>query len=91
LLVFLHRPVEVLLENIKKRGREYEQEISGTYLQDIQNTYFEYFRSEGNIPILVIDVERLDFLRDPSHYQMILEALGKTYPPGIHHVSFVNS
>jgi len=90
LLVFLHRPVEVLLENIKNRGRDYEQEISGEYLQDIQNTYFEYFRSEGSIPILVIDVERLDFLRDPSHYQMVIEALGKTYPPGIHHVSFVN-
>ncbi len=90
LLVFLHRPVDVLLENIKKRGREYEQDISGSYLQNIQNTYFEYFRTEGNIPILVIDVERLDFKRDSSHYQMILEALGKTYPPGIHHVSFVS-
>lgn len=91
LLVFLHRPVEVLLENIKSRGRAYEKEISSEYLQEIQNTYFEYFRSEGTIPILVIDVEKLDFLRDPSHYQMIIEALGKTYPPGIHHVSFVNS
>jgi len=91
LLVFLHRPVPVLLENIKSRGREYEQEISSEYLQEIQNTYFEYFRSEESIPILVIDVEKLDFLHEPPHYQMIVEALGKTYPPGIHHVSFVNS
>jgi len=90
-LVFLHRPVEILLENIKSRGREYEKEISTEYLQEIQNTYFEYFRLEETIPILVIDVERLDFLREPTHYQMIIEALGKTYPPGIHHVSFVNS
>ena len=91
LLVFLHRPVTVLLENIKSRGREYEQEISSEYLQEIQNTYFEYFRSEESIPILIIDVEKLDFLHESSHYQMIIEALGKTYPPGIHHVSFVNS
>jgi len=91
LLVFLHRPVGVLLENIKIRGRSYEQEITAEYLQNIQNTYYEYFRSEGSIPILVIDVERLDFLRDESHFKMITEALGKPYKPGIHHVSFVNS
>lgn len=91
LLVFLHRPVDILLENIKSRGRSYEQEISAEYLQNIQNTYYEYFRSEGSIPILVIDVERLDFLREEAHFKMIAEALGKPYTPGIHHVSFVNS
>lgn len=89
LLVFLHRPVDILLENIKARGREYEKDISPDYLKDIQDTYFEYFRTENNIPILVIDVERLDFLREQSHLDMIIEALGKKYSPGVHHVSFI--
>ncbi|MEM9824689.1 MAG: deoxynucleoside kinase [Bacteroidota bacterium] len=89
LLVFLHRSVDGLLQNIKKRGRTYEQDISANYLQEIQNTYFEYFRAEDSIPILIIDVEEIDFLRNESHYQMILEALAKKYAPGIHRVSFV--
>lgn len=91
LLVFLHRPVPSLLANIKKRGRAYEQDISAAYLQNIQNTYFEYFRTENSIPILIIDVEHLDFLNDKKHLDMVVETLGKKYSAGVHHVSFVSS
>ncbi len=89
LLVFLHRPVDKLIANIKKRGRAYEQDISADYLQQIQNTYFEYFKSEDQLPILIIDVDDLDFANDEEHYGMILETIGKTYLPGVHHISFV--
>lgn len=89
LLVFLHRSVDGLLENIKKRGRSYEKEITPEYLREIQNTYFEYFRTENAIPILIIDVEEIDFLRNEAHYKLILEAISKKYAPGIHRVSFV--
>ena len=89
LLVFLHRSVSGLLENIQKRGRDYEQEISQDYLQTIQNTYFEYFRTEEGLPILIIDVEELNFLSNTQHYEMILEAMQQKYQPGVHHVSFV--
>ncbi len=89
LLVFLHRSVPNLLKNIKTRGREYEQEISPEYLQGIQDTYFEYFRTEQSIPILIIDVEELNFLANKEHYNMILEAMQHKYQPGMHHISFV--
>ncbi len=89
LLVFLHRSIPGLISNIKKRGREYEQEIRPDYLQTIQNTYFEYFRTDQTQPILVIDVEELNFVTHPEHYEMILEAMQKVYQPGVHHVSFV--
>lgn len=90
LLVFLHRSIEGLQNNIRKRGRTYEQEIKDEYLQNIQNVYFEYFRTEQHIPILIIDVEEIDFLKSEQHYDMIREALSKHYQPGIHHLSFVS-
>jgi len=90
LLVYLHRSVDNLLTNIKSRGRAYEQEISETYLLDIQNTYFEYFKTEKNVPILIIDVDEINFLTSKEHYQMIVEAFGKKYNPGVHHLSFVS-
>ena len=90
LIVFLHRSVENLLELIKKRGRSYEQDISPTYLLEIQNTYFEYFRTEQSVPILVIDVEKLNFQHDEKHYQLILDAMKNKYQPGVHHISFVD-
>ncbi len=90
LLVYLHRSVDNLLTNIKSRGRAYEQEISESYLLDIQNTYFEYFKTEKNVPILIIDVDEINFLTSKEHYQMIVEAFGKKYNPGVHHLSFVS-
>ena len=90
LLVFLHRSVEDLLRNIKKRGRDYEKDITGEYLLNIQNTYFDYFKTEMSIPILIIDVEQIDFFQNEEHYHLILDALTKTYNPGMHHISFVS-
>jgi deoxyguanosine kinase len=88
LLVYLHRSVEGLLKNIEKRGREYEKQISPEYLQNIQEAYFEYFRVAQNIPILILEVEHLDFLNQEAHYQLLLAALQKKYDKGVHHLRF---
>lgn len=83
LLVYLHRSVDNLLSNIRHRGRGYEQDISGAYLQKIQNGYFEYFKSVQNIPILILDVDEVKFWEEEGHYQKILSYLKKKYPLGI--------
>lgn len=89
LLVYIHRSVDNLLKNIKHRGRSYEQEIKPAYLSEIQTTYFEYFRTETQLPILIIDVDEINFLESQEHYKMIVDALTKSYAPGVHHLSFV--
>ncbi len=89
LIVYLHRSVDDLIKNIKARGRSYEQEIEPSYLLDIQNTYFEYFRTETSIPILIIDVEKVNFLEEKHHYEMITDALKSKYQPGIQRISFI--
>ncbi|HFC01011.1 MAG TPA: deoxynucleoside kinase [Phaeodactylibacter sp.] len=90
LLVFLHRSVEGALSNIKKRGRDYEQDISKDYLQKVQDVYYEYIRTETSIPILIIDVEKMDFLNNNDNFEKIVDALQQTYSPGVHHLSFVS-
>lgn len=84
LLVYLHRPVELLVQNIRRRGREFEQKIDPAYLQQIQQAYFDYFKSAEDLPILMLDVSQLDFVSRPSDYQAIVEVLQQTYEPGIH-------
>ncbi|MCP4443570.1 MAG: deoxynucleoside kinase [Aureispira sp.] len=85
LLVYLHRSVNNLLKNIRKRNRSYELSISSDYLQRIQNAYFAFFKAQHQeIPILIMDVENLDFVNNPSDYQLILTQLQKTYNKGIH-------
>jgi len=89
LIVFLHRPVDELMENIKKRNRSYESEITPEYLLSIQNTYFEYFKMEHQTPVLIIDVSELDYLNNPDDYQKIVQEMSRKYNPGLHHASFV--
>ncbi len=86
LLVYLHRSVDNLIGNIRQRGREYEQDISAEYLQQIQQAYFDFFKSNENLPILIIDIEEVDFLRKPAHYHQLLDCLRRPYEPGVHRV-----
>lgn len=85
LLVYLHRSVDNLLANIKKRNRAYELNISGEYLQLIQNAYFDFFKAQRQeVPILIMDVEELDFVNSSADYELILSQLQKPYTKGIH-------
>lgn len=84
LLLYLHQPVDGLLVNIRKRGREYEQKMAPNYLQQIQQAYFDYFRTETEIPIVILDVQHLDFVQYPAHYQVIVDVLQQAYAPGMH-------
>lgn len=84
LLVYLHRPVEELLANIQNRGRTYEQDISADYLLSIQNAYFDYFKTNPQIPVLILDVENADWMAEETHYERLLRAISEEYPAGIH-------
>ncbi len=86
LLVYLHRSVDDLMRNIRKRGRTYETDISAEYLTDIQNGYLDYFKSETNIPILIVDVENVDFIADKKHFNQLKMLLFNAYSVGIHHI-----
>lgn len=86
LLVYLHRPVPNLLQNIKGRGRSFEEEISPQYLEKIQNAYFDFFKTASNLPILILDVEEADFLTEFGHYERLLEHLSQTYTEGVHRI-----
>ena len=79
LVVYLYANIERLQKNIKKRARDFEQNISDKYLQDIQNKYLDYLRKQNNFPVLIVDVSAIDFLKDQSVYQQIKKAIVKKY------------
>ena len=75
LYVYLHAPVERLLHNIMLRGREYEQHITPEYLRKIQEGYFESFRHEKEMRILVVDINELDFVQNKADYKKLKEII----------------
>lgn len=84
ILVYLHRSVDNLLMNIQNRGRAYEQDISADYLQQIQQAYFDYFKTLSDIPVLILDINDIQFWNNPIQYEQIIEELKKSYSAGIH-------
>lgn len=87
LLVYFHRNVDILMHNIRKRGRDYENAITADYLLSIQNTYFEYFRNIVSFPILIIDLKTLDFLSNERLYEELKYLIARSYRPGVHRIS----
>lgn len=85
ILVYLHRPVDQLISQIQKRGRSFESDISAEYLQRIQEAYFEFFRTNEELPVLVIDLGSANFEGESRIYRDVLQLLRGSYPPGVHH------
>lgn len=84
LYVYLHANTPKLLNNIKKRGRKYEQSIKPEYLDKIQKGYFHFFKQVSTFPILIIDINNIDFVNNPEHYQLLIESIFKSdYKLGI--------
>ena len=83
ILIYLHAPVNRLQQNIRKRGRQYEQSIPDDYLFSIQETYTHYIK-QHNLKTLFVDASNADFLGNEKHLQVIIEALDKEYDVGQH-------
>lgn len=80
LVIYLHREVDGLKDNITSRGRSYEQQISDDYLVRITQGYQAFFRSENRFPVLWVDTQQLT---GEGATGRILEEIQKRLPNGI--------
>jgi deoxyguanosine kinase len=90
LLIYLHKDTSLLLTNIHKRGRDYEQNIGEDYLKKLEEGYWHFFKQTKDIRVLVIDSNHVDFVNSEKDYQRILDLIETDYDVGIHRV-FLNN
>lgn len=85
--VYLHVEVDRLLSNIKQRGRGYEQEIDIKYLQGIQDSYFAFFKTVKEFPVVVVHCNDIDFVSNSKDYQKVTDAIfNGEYKMGLNNV-----
>jgi deoxyguanosine kinase len=77
LYIYLYQNTERLLQNIKKRGRNYEQNIEAAYLDKINTGYLDYIKSQTDLNVLIIDVSDRDFVKKHEDYLFILNEIQK--------------
>ncbi len=89
LILYLHRPIERVKKHILERGRDYEMNIQSEYLESIQNSYFDFFKSQTLLPVVLLDGENMDFINNKLHFDEIKNILSQEFKPGLHHLRII--
>jgi len=64
LVVYIRANVEVLVERLRKRNRDFERHISVQYLERVSSAFRDFFFYYEESPLLVVDTTELDFVAD---------------------------
>jgi deoxyadenosine/deoxycytidine kinase len=75
LMVYLHTEIDILQEQIKKRGRPYEQKIKNQYLKQIEQGYQDLIQSDLPYPVVSISTKNLDFETKEADFQSLLRII----------------
>lgn len=72
LVIYLQTPVDALMERIEERSVSYEQEIPREYIERLANAYSEFFHSYDASPVLIVNNEKLNILKNKSAFDLLL-------------------
>ncbi len=75
MLIYLRKSVPALIEQIQKRGRDYEQMMQIDYLKDLNERYEEFIYKEYEGRVLVIESDGLDFENRPEDFRKVLDKI----------------
>jgi len=77
LLIYLKADIPKLVSQIKKRGREFEADISEEYLRNLNHYYEDFSQNYDHGKLITIDVNEMDFAANPEDFDSIVKTLNK--------------
>lgn len=77
LVIYLQAPVEVLLERVKKRGRNFERFIETNFLERLIEAYTRFFYYYSDTPLLIVNATEIDLVDKTQDYELLVEQLKK--------------
>ena len=75
LLIYLRSGIPNLVDQIHKRGRDYENTISIEYLSRLNERYEAWIQSYDKSNLLVIEVDDIDFVKNPDDFKTITKLI----------------
>ena len=75
IVVYLQASVPRLRRHIEQRGRDFEQQISDHYLEQLNGLYEKWISSFTQSPVLTINTDNLDYVQYEDHLDMIWEKI----------------
>ena len=72
LLVYLRADTDLLMQRIAQRDRPYERDMDRAYIEELNQAYDDFFlNTSHSSPVLVIDMNNLDYVRYPEDLRWI--------------------
>ncbi len=75
LLIYLKASVPTLVNNIQRRGREYEIGIRLDYLSKLNEKYEKWIKGYNSGKLLILDKDKLDFANNTEDLASIIEKI----------------
>ncbi|WP_166335631.1 deoxynucleoside kinase [Sphingobacterium chungjuense] len=75
LLIYLRASVPTLVNNIQKRGRDYESGIRLDYLSKLNEKYEKWIGNYKEGKLLILDKDNLDFAQNPEDLGMVIQKI----------------
>ena len=91
LVIYLQASSEVLMERIKKRGKEYEKNISEDYLKRLVDAYNKYFFYYTDTPLLVVNTTEIDFVNKPQDLSNLVKEIKSIKGGTQHYIPLVSA
>ncbi len=75
LVIYLQAQSDTLIERVRQRATDYERPISEDYLALLADSYSRYFYHYDGAPILIVNSERLNFVRNDGDLDLLIERI----------------
>ncbi len=80
LMIYLQANVDTLMNQISKRGRDFEQGIQRSYLEQLNTLYEDWIARYKLGPLLIIESDKLDFVNSKIDLNYILSRVKDSLP-----------
>ncbi len=75
LVIYLQAQPDTLIERVRRRGVEFEHQVSEEYLALLAETYTRFFYHYSAAPVLIVNSENLNFVDRPEDLDLLLRRI----------------
>jgi deoxyadenosine/deoxycytidine kinase len=87
LVIYITASVDILIERIRRRDRDFERGLDRHYLEAVSDSYSEFFFHYRSTPLLVIKTDNTDFRKDTENFDYLTNKI-LSRPGGTEYISF---
>ncbi len=79
LVIYLQGSTPLLMERIRRRGRDFERNMDADYIESLNRAYNFFFHHYQDTPLLVVGADHLDYVGVPEDLELLVDQLREPF------------